>query len=59
MHGAKVWSLTSKTQSSLQAAEMRVLRLIKRVTKLNKCRNADIKEELGVGSLLDEIKAAI
>ena len=32
LYGAETWSLTTKTQSKLQAAEMRVLRLIKGVT---------------------------
>ena len=56
LYGAESWSLTTKTQSCLQAAEMRVLRLIKGVTRLDKCRNTDIREELSVKPLLDEIE---
>ena len=33
MYGSEAWSLTTKTESKLQAAEMRVLRLIRGVTR--------------------------
>ena len=47
LYGAEVWSLTSKTESSLQAAEMRVLRTIVGVTRRDRIRNATIREKLG------------
>ena len=50
LYGAETWSLTTKTQSKLQPAEMRVLRLIKGMTRRDRCRNADIREEVVVGS---------
>ena len=50
LYGAETWFLTTKTQSKLQPAEMRVLRLIKGVARRDRCRNADIREEVVVGS---------
>ena len=41
---------------SLQAAEMRVLRLIKGGIRRDRCRNADIREEVAVGSVLEGIE---
>lgn len=56
LYGSEVWSLTTKTQSKLQAAEMRVLRTIKGVTRRDKIRNTTIREELRVTSLMEEIE---
>ena len=56
LYGAEAWSLTNKTQSKLQAAEMRGLRLIKGVTRRDRCMNADIRKELGVGSILEDME---
>ena len=39
MSGSEVWSLTTKTESRLQAAEMRVLRVIMGVTRKVQMRN--------------------
>ena len=50
------WALTSKTTSQIQAAEMKVLRLIKDVTKLDKLRNEDTKRELHVEDILKLIE---
>ena len=55
MYGSEVWSLTTKTVSRLQAAEMRVLRLIMRVTRKDRMRNSRIREEL-VTPLLEDIE---
>ena len=41
-YGQKSWTLTSMTRSQIQAAEMKVLRMIKSVTRLDKLRNEDI-----------------
>ena len=56
MYGSEVWSLTSKTESKLQAAEMRVLRLIMGVTRKDRMRNSRIREELKVTPLLEDIE---
>ena len=54
MYGSEVWSLTTKTESRLQAAEMRVLRLIMGVTSRDQMRNSRIGEELKVTPLLED-----
>ena len=52
--GSEIWALTSRTKSNLQAAEMRVFRLIKGVTRKDRIRNVQISEELNVVQLLDD-----
>ena len=56
LYGSEAWSLTTKTKSRLQAAEMRVLRLIKGVTRRDRLRNISIREDLKVTPLLDEVE---
>ena len=56
MYGHEAWALTSKMKSKIQAAEMRVLRLIKGVTRLDRLRNEDIRRELGIDSILDLVE---
>ena len=55
-YGHEFWMITSKTRSQLQAAEMKVLRLIRGVTKLDKIRNEDIRRELEVNGILDFVE---
>jgi len=43
LYGSEVWSLTAKTESILQAAEMRVLRAIKGITRRDRVRNTTIR----------------
>ena len=56
LYGLELWSLTAKTESQLQAAEMRVLRAIKGITRRDRVRNTTIRSELKVTSLLEEIE---
>ena len=56
MYGSEVWSLTANTESRLQAAEMRVLRLIMGVTRKDRMRNSRIREELKMTPLLEDIE---
>ena len=56
LYGSEVWSLTTRTESKLQAAEMRVLRTIKGVTRKDRIRNTTIRAELQVPPLLEEIE---
>ena len=56
IYGSEAWSLTSKTKSTIQAAEMKVLRLIRGVTRMDKLRNTKIQEELGVTPILDIVE---
>ena len=56
LYGSECWTLTEPMKSKVQAAEMKVLRLIKGVTLFDKQRNEDIRRELGVKSVLDVIQ---
>ena len=56
MYGSEVWSLSTKRESRLQAAEMRVLRLIMGVTRKDQMRNSRIREELKVTPQLEDIE---
>ena len=55
-YGHESWTLTSKTRSQIQAAEMKVLRLIKGVTRLDKLRNENIRRELHVEDILEFVE---
>ena len=44
LYGSEICSLTSKTESRLQAAEMRILTLIAGDTRRDKIRNSHIRE---------------
>jgi len=48
-HGSEFWTVTSAANSKIQAAEMRVLRLIKGRKIF---QNEDIRKELNVKSIL-------
>ncbi len=52
-YGCECWVLMTKLRSQLQAAEMRVLRLIVGVTRLDRLRNDNIRRELGVESIIE------
>ena len=54
--GCEAWTLTSAAKSKVQAAEMRVLRLIKGVTRRERLQNEDIRAELQVKSILQFIE---
>ena len=56
LYGSEAWSLTRRTESKLQAAEMRVLRTIKGVTRKDRIRNTTIRAEFHVPPLLEEIE---
>ena len=48
MYGSETRLLTSKTESKMRAAKMRVLRLIKGVTRRDRCRNTTTRAEVRV-----------
>lgn len=56
LYGHECWTLTVPSKSRIQAAEMRVLRLIKGVTRRDRIRNENIRRELGVKSILTVIE---
>ena len=45
LYGNGSWILTKKLKSKITAADMKVLRLVKRVTRRDRIRNSDICEE--------------
>src|SRR5690606_19463265 len=51
-YGHESWILTERTRSRVQAAEMRFLRRIVGVTRMDRIRNDDIRMDLGVEPLL-------
>ena len=51
-YGQQSWILTERTRSRVQAAEMRFLRRIVGVTRMDHIRNTDIRLDLGVEPLL-------
>ena len=50
------WVTTKRLDSRIQAADMKVLRLIKGVTRRDKIRNVDIYEEFHIKPILDLIR---
>ena len=56
LYGSESWALTNKTKSKIQAAEMKILRVIKGVTRRDRLRNVDIRNELGITSILDIVE---
>ena len=46
MYGCETWRLTKKQQSKVQATQMNVLRRTEGVNRLDRVRNADIRERL-------------
>ncbi|XP_076030920.1 uncharacterized protein LOC143019109 [Oratosquilla oratoria] len=57
-YGCEAWVLTTKTTLRVQAAEMRVLRMIHGVSKSNRLCNENIRRELGVESIISYIERA-
>ncbi|KAL0266254.1 UNVERIFIED_CONTAM: hypothetical protein PYX00_008851 [Menopon gallinae] len=47
-YGHQVWVMTERTRSRIRAAEMRFLRAVAGVTRIDRCRNAAIREGLQV-----------
>ncbi|XP_039281346.1 uncharacterized protein LOC120350716 [Nilaparvata lugens] len=56
MYESESWVVGRKEISRIQAAEMRFLRSVKGCTRLDLLRNEDIREELKVEPLNEEIK---
>lgn len=55
-YGSETWVLTKKNKSRLQAIEMKYLRGVKGITRRDKARNIDVREELQVESIIDFIE---
>ena len=54
--GCETWVLTKSMKSKLQAMEMKYLRRVAGVTKMDKIRNTDIRQMLGVQPLIKVIE---
>ena len=55
-YGHESWVMTERMRSQVQASEMRFLRRIEGVSLLDKVRNSEIQNSLGVESLLLRIE---
>ncbi|KAI8478919.1 hypothetical protein Bbelb_433480 [Branchiostoma belcheri] len=55
-YGCETWTLTERRRSILQAAEMRVLRLIYGVTKRDHIRNTTIRASLKVEPIINYVE---
>ena len=56
MYGCEAWSLSKKLQSRVQATQMRVLRRIEGVNKVDRVKNEVIRERLGQEGILELVK---
>ena len=56
MYGCETWNLTKNQQSKVQAAQMNVLRRIEGMNRLDRVRNADIRERSNPEGVLDLVK---
>ena len=56
LYGSESWVLTTKDESRLQAAEMKVIRTIMGKTKKDRIRSEVLRRELGVSPLLKDIQ---
>lgn len=55
-YGCETWVLNDRQKSKIQATEMKYLRRVKGVTKLDRIKNQDIRDELETESIMDFIK---
>lgn len=56
LYGSECWVLKQREMSRIQASEMKFLRAVKGCTKADHERNQDIRKELRVVSVLDQIQ---
>ena len=56
LYGCETWTLSKQQQLKVQATQMKVLRRIEGVTRLDRMRNVDIREKLRQESVLDAVK---
>ena len=56
MYGAETWALKKAQEKKLEVAEMRMLRWMCRVTKLDKIRNERIRGTATVGEITKKVQ---
>jgi hypothetical protein len=54
--GSEAWALKTREEQRLEAVQMKFLRHLLRITKLDKEKNQTIREKLGVQNTVKEIK---
>ena len=52
LHGSETWTLQKRHRSKIQAMEMRYLRKVEGLTRLDRVSNEDIRRRLGVEAVL-------
>ena len=52
LYGSETWTLQKRHRSKIQAMEMRYLRKVEGVTRLDRVPNEDIRRRLGVEAVL-------
>ena len=52
LYGSETWTLQKRHRSKIQAMEMRYLRKVEGVTRLDRVSNEDIRRRLGVEAVL-------
>jgi hypothetical protein len=55
LHGCKTWTLKNRGWNIIQAAEMKYLRTVKGCTKIDRLRNEDVQNEVGILPLYEKI----
>ena len=56
LYSSETWTLTTKTQSRLQASEMRFLQYVLGVSRRDRLSNDDIRNILGIHNLNKSVK---
>jgi predicted GTPase len=56
LFGSEVWVLKEREKQRLEAAEMKFLRHLLGITKLDKEKNTSIREKIGAQNIVKEIK---
>ena len=57
LYGCETWTLQKSHEGKLQALEMRYLRKVEGVTRVDRIRNEDVGQALRQAAVLDVVKA--
>lgn len=55
-YGSETWVLNKKLESKVQSIEMKYLRTVKGITRLDRVRNVDVRNELQVKPILEHVE---
>ena len=56
LYGAETWTMNKKEEKILETTEMRMLRRIRGVTRTDRMRNQDLRNELGISNIKDKVR---